>query len=130
MTVETIMCHICGKEQACTLVTGKKIYPHYDSLHGLYFWECPDCGGYVGTHKNSKKHAPLGSIVGQEVKDIRKKIHYEMDPLWQSGHYDRRELYAIISERLDWTFHTAKVRTVAEGNKILEIIRELSGAYL
>jgi hypothetical protein len=42
-----------------------------------------------------------------------------MDPLWQNGHIKRSHLYAALSKKLGWTYHTSKIRTVEEASVIL-----------
>lgn len=48
-------------------------------------WICtrfPECRGYVGAHPDGK---PLGSIVDQETKKLRMKVHALIDPLWKNA---------------------------------------------
>jgi hypothetical protein len=125
----TIYCGICDKKQEIILTTGKEIYPHRKDLFKLKFWKCPVCGGYVGTHKNSKKHKPLGCIVSKEVKNARIRIHKLLDILWSSPcefNYSRKELYKKISEHIGRKYHTAKIKTLKEANEIYIFIRDLA----
>lgn len=52
-------------------------------------WICttfPKCRGYVGAHPDGK---PLGTIVDQETKKLRMKVHALVDPLWQNAENGR-----------------------------------------
>lgn len=124
-----IFCAICDKDQDCRKATGAEIYPHREDLHSLIFWVCPRCGGYVGTHNNSKKNAPLGIIVSPKLKIARQEIHKILDPIWKSKKMNRKKLYAAMSETLGWQYHTAMIRTIEEARKVYKAVRAIILEY-
>lgn len=118
-----IFCVECQTEINCKRVTGKEVYPHRKDLFSLVFWKCPECGNFVGTHKNSKDNAPLGIIANQELKNARKHIHELLDPIWKEGGIKRKDLYNLLSNKLGWEYHTAKIRNIAEARKVYRTIK-------
>ena len=63
-----IFCNECNKEVHANLVTGDNVYPHRQDLYNLHFWICPNCSAFVGTHKNSPDHKPLGTLAGPNLQ--------------------------------------------------------------
>ena len=55
----------------------------YKRLHGK-IWICQDCDAYVGTHKNSENHAPLGTLANAKLRELRKFAHWNFDPIWKA----------------------------------------------
>jgi hypothetical protein len=107
------------------LTDGGEIYPHRADLKSLPFWKCDECNNFVGCHNKTKNRtAPLGCIPTPELKEARKHIHALIDPIWQSGKMGRKELYSAISERIGWTYHTAKIRSMEEAREIYRIARD------
>lgn len=121
-----IFCCDCDCDVSARLTNGKEIYPHRPDLYHLPFWKCDTCRNYVGCHwKTKKPTTPLGIIPTEELRQARRKIHAILDPLWQSNGMDRKELYGIITGKIGWTFHTAKLRTVREAREVYRIIQEI-----
>lgn len=84
------------------LVTGDVIYADFVSAevaHAL-FWQCAPCDAYVGTHRNSKRAAPFGTLANKELRTMRRRVHSLLDPLWRSGEMARPEAYAWLATRL------------------------------
>lgn len=120
-----IYCCGCGEKVEARLTDGKEIYPHRNDLHGLPFWKCDNCKNFVGCHHKTKNRTqPLGCIPTPEIKIARKHIHALLDPIWQSGKIKRAKLYAEISNRIGWKYHTAQIRSVEEAREIYKIVRE------
>lgn len=128
-TTRGIWCCACGRDVEARRANGAEIYPLRPDLADLLFWVCPTCGNHVGTHKGTC--APLGNIPTPELAKARRHIHAIADPLWRSGRIGRDDLYAKLSERLGWQYHTAKLRTIEEARTawraVRQIERELSG---
>lgn len=120
-----IKCENCKKEINANLIKGDVIYPHRPDLYSLYFWQCPICKNYVGTHKNSNKHAPLGTIPYQELKQARIKAHYYIDRLWKEKLYKRPEVYKLISDYMGFHYHNGCTRSVEECEKALNYAKNL-----
>lgn len=122
-----IRCCACGVKVQARLTDGTEIYPHRPDLHSLPFWRCDDCGNFVGCHHKTKDRTrPLGIIPTPELKRARQHIHRLLDPIWQSGRMKRNELYAKLSERLGWKYHTACIRDVPEARKVYRLIKEIA----
>lgn len=122
-----LYCCGCGKGVSARLTDGSEIYPHRPDLCALPFWRCDGCGNYVGCHHKTKNRtAPLGCIPTPEIKNARQHIHALLDPLWQSGSVERKQLYDEISHRVGWSYHTAKIRSIDEARNIYRVVREIA----
>ena len=126
VVIREIRCCGCNGEKVLARLTdGSEIYPHRKDLYSLPFWKCDACGNFVGCHHKTKNRTrPLGCIPTPELKAARQQLHKILDPIWQSGKMGRKEIYAKITERLGWTYHTAKIRSVEEARKIYKIVSE------
>lgn len=127
VTTREIYC--CGCEQKITarLTNGGEVYPHRPDLHNLPFWRCDQCKLHVGCHhKTDDRTRPLGIIPTKELSAARSHIHALLDPLWETGRFQRKALYADLSKRLGWKYHTAKIRTVDEARQVYRTIREIA----
>jgi hypothetical protein len=121
-----IYCCGCKKYVIPRLTTGREIYPHRENLHRLKFYKCDTCNNYVGTHKNSvKKIIPLGNISTSKLRNLRMQIHNLIDPIWKSGKMKRKDLYKKISQEIGWEYHTAKIRSADEAEKIITILKKI-----
>lgn len=121
-------CCGCEKKVTSRLTDGMEIYPHRKDLFSLPFWKCDTCGNFVGCHyKTKNRTAPLGCIPTAVIRQARKQIHALIDPLWKSGQWSRKSLYAEISKRIGYKYHTANIRSIDEARCILSIAKELSG---
>ena len=95
MTINCPYCHEPAK-----LVGGDVIYPHRRDLATLSFWQCAPCSAWVGCHKGSIKHAPLGRLATAELRGLKIQVHALFDPLWKSGEFRRSYLYMKLAEQL------------------------------
>lgn len=120
-----IFCTACQKKVEARLTNGAEVYPHRPDLHKLNFWICDNCQNFVGCYKNGNGKKPLGNIPTPKIKMLRKQIHKQLDPLWQSGKYSRKWLYKTISKKIGKEYHTATIASVEEAEKVLNIIQEL-----
>ena len=120
IVMRMIRCCGCdGEKVEARLTDGSEIYPHRKDLYSLPFWKCDACGNFVGCHHKTKNRTqPLGCIPTPELKNARKHIHKLLDPIWESGKMKRKDIYAKISERVGWKYHTAQIRSVEEAREI------------
>jgi len=126
-----IFCCGCQVNVEARLTSGAEIYPHRPDLAEQPFWKCDTCKNYVGCHhKTSEPTKPLGNIPTKELREARKHIHQLLDPLWQSGRFNRRKLYKQISDALGWGYHTAKIRNIEEARKIYLIVKTIKEGKL
>lgn len=89
-------CPYCGNK--AELTTGEVLYPHRPDLFPFKFWACLPCDAWVGTHKNSKDHKPLGRMANAELRKAKRAAHASFDPWWHSGYMNRREAYSRLAE--------------------------------
>jgi hypothetical protein len=94
-------CPYCGND--AELKTGYHVYPHRPDLAHLKIWACDPCDAWVGTHKNSPTHAPLGRLANAELRRAKMAAHAAFDPLWKSGQMTRKEAYKRLSEKMGLT---------------------------
>lgn len=120
---QPVFCQACGKIQTCDLVTGKEIYPHRKDLYQKHFYRCPVCKNYVGVHIGTD--IPLGTIPTLQVRKLRMMIHQNLDPIWRQHLMTRSELYAEISRRLGYNYHTSNLDSSEDVQKILQIIKNI-----
>lgn len=127
MSKRTIYCCGCSSDVLARLTDGAEIYPHRHDLDRLPFWKCDACGNFVGCHHKTKQRtAPLGCIPTPELKRARFHIHALLDPLWKSGHFDRKELYASIATALGIEkYHTAELRSIEQARAAYRAILAL-----
>ncbi len=119
-----IYCCGCGEKVQARLTDGSEIYPHRQDLYSLPFWKCDTCGNYVGCHHKTKNRTtPLGCIPTPELKNARSQIHHLLDPIWQRGKMERKEIYKKLSDELGWKYHTAQIRSVEEARKVYRIVQ-------
>jgi hypothetical protein len=122
-----IYCCGCEKDVEARLTDGDEIYPHRPDLFSLPFWKCDTCGNFVGCHHKTKTRTkPLGCIPTPELRMARNSIHSLLDPAWQSGKIGRKELYRVLTEKLGWKYHTAKIKSLDEAEKVIQIILNIT----
>lgn len=84
-----LLCPYCGNP--AELTDSAAVY-HGRSYGMIYL--CAPCDAYVGVHKNSPDHRPLGRLANAELRAWRKRAHAAFDPLWQTkrkfGHSKRK----------------------------------------
>ena len=123
-----IFCNECNKEVDANLVTGDNVYPHRQDLYNLHFWVCPNCSAFVGTHKNSPDHKPLGTLAGPNLRKWRNWVHFNIDSYWRTGITTRKNMYKQLSKKFDGEFHTAKLKTKQECEQAVSYAEELYGS--
>ncbi|MGE8446733.1 MAG: zinc-finger-containing protein [Comamonas sp.] len=94
----TVICDYCQRPAA--LVSGTDVYPHRPDLNTLKFWKCAGCKAWVGCHKNSADHAPLGRLADAKLRAAKSAAHAAFDPLWKSGEFSRSGAYSWLAARL------------------------------
>lgn len=126
-----IYCCGCNKDVDARLTSGAEIYPHLPKLTEKPIWKCDACGGYVGCHhKTVARTKPLGTIPTPELRKVRQDIHKALDPLWRGDYKSRSQLYALLAKKLQVKeYHTAEVNSLAQADKIMSILKEISAGY-
>ena len=126
MTEWSLYCCGCKEHVAPRLTNGAEVYPHRPDLSDLPYWKCDACGNWVGCHHKTKNPTrPLGVIPTPEIKNARQKLHRVIDPLWKGGGWRRTDLYAEITKRIGWKYHSAEVRSVEEADRIYAHIKDI-----
>jgi len=82
--MKSINCPYCSRPPE--LVTGFEIYKKQRFEH-LKFWLCRSCDAYVGCHKKHSEYSPegktpFGFLANRELRELRKIVHLNFDPLW------------------------------------------------
>ncbi len=90
--MDQVICPYCN--QPAKLVDSVTVYR---KSYGM-IWDCRPCDAYVGAHKNSPRHAPLGRLANKELREWKKLAHAAFDPLWMGGKYSRPEAYKWMQE--------------------------------
>lgn len=120
-----IWCCTCQADVDARLTDGREVCPHRPDLADLPRWKCDACGNSVGTHhKTADRTRPLGNIPNAALKVARMHIHALIDPAWKSRRVRRGELYAEISRRLGYEYHTGEIKTVEEARRVYVVARE------
>lgn len=96
MTMRTPTCPYCLDE--AKLVDAAAIYGH--ARYGGMYWHCAPCKAWVGTHRGSPKHAPLGRLANAQLRDAKMAAHSAFDHLWQHGGMRRADAYAWLAEQM------------------------------
>lgn len=91
----SVICPYCG--QPAKLTDSTHLYG--GRSYGLV-WDCRPCDAYVGVHRNSPKHAPLGRLANKELRTWKMKAHAAFDPLWKSGRMSRKDAYRLMQRLL------------------------------
>lgn len=122
-----VMCDYC--DQRSKLVTGRVLYPHRPDLYHKHFYLCEPCGAYVGCHKNSQYHAPLGRLANAELRGWKNRAHAAFDPLWQSDSMTRGKAYAWLAEALDLDIQYCHIGMfdIAMCQKVVAVCKEREG---
>lgn len=98
-----VICPNCNKP--APWVENKEMYGrNYGKSYMCYY--CKPCDTYVGCHNNTRQ--PLGTMAGKDLRDMRRKVHAKIDPLWRSGEHSRGHVYSAISKSLGYTYHTGE----------------------
>lgn len=116
--IAKIFCNACQKVVPAQLVSGAFIYPHRLELHKKGFYQCPECGNYVGSHADGR---PLGTIPTPELRKWRKEVHRIIDEYWlPNNSTKRKELYADLSTVVGKKFHTGELNSIADCRRVIE----------
>lgn len=75
-----VRCPYCGQDAVLHL-NSSAFYRGRD--YGP-LWACEPCGAWVGTHKNSPRHYPLGRLADAYLRAAKREVHKVFDPLWQA----------------------------------------------
>jgi hypothetical protein len=57
----------------------------YAQSYGSYVWLCKPCQAWVGVHRNSPNHTPLGRLANAELRKLKVEAHGVFDLLWQAA---------------------------------------------
>lgn len=73
-------CNYCGRK--AVLVLDDEVYAQ---SYGGHVWLCRPCKAWVGTHKNSPRHAALGRLAKAELRRMKITAHAHFDALWTAA---------------------------------------------
>jgi hypothetical protein len=97
----------------------------YGTSYGK-MWLCSPCDAYVGTHKDSKQHIPLGRLANAELRRWKIRAHDAFDPLWKSGEMSRGKAYLLMQDLMGISAGQAHIGefTVDDCKSLIEKLRE------
>jgi hypothetical protein len=89
------VCPYCGadteiKDSACV----------YGTSYGMVLicTRYPACDAYVGCHKaGPMRGLPKGTLANAELRNARKVLHNNLDPVWQGGYLPRAKVYKLLA---------------------------------
>ncbi len=98
-----VLCPYCGALAECVEDTAV-----YQRSYGGWVWLCRPCEAWVGSHKGSKTHIPLGRLATAELRKLKIEAHALFDPLWRaamkhrewSQAHARGKAYAWLSKKM------------------------------
>jgi hypothetical protein len=118
-----VICPYCEKD--AELVSGKEIYKNFEKVHDHKFWRCLPCDAQVGTHLNSKKNKPFGTLANKKLRMLRKLAHGEFDINWKNAK-ERKLCYSWLAVKLGIKVEKCHIGMFDEKTceKVMEICRE------
>ena len=75
-----VTCPYCGNPAVLHL-SSARFYGGWDFGP---IWACEPCGAWVGTHRNSRRHFPLGRLANAELRAAKSAVHEVFDPMWRA----------------------------------------------
>lgn len=100
-----VLCPYCGNR--AELVDSSVVYK--GRSYGMV-WLCRPCKAWVGCHKNSKVHAPMGRLANKALRDLKRAAHEAFDPLWNGPQHSpipecrprftRMEAYKWLAQKM------------------------------
>ena len=112
-----LYCQQCNKDVETLIQNGEVIYPTRPDLADHVFLQCPKCGNYVGADnfrpnntimKWKKRHAKK-TIPTAEMRLYRRRIHDQIDIVWQSNLMKRGEIYKRLSKATGINYHNGSL---------------------
>ncbi len=109
------------------LVGGAVVFPHREEFRDRKYWYCGPCGAYVGVHRTSLRHKPLGRLANAELRLWRQRAHAVIDPLWLGGVHKRTEVYERLAHSMGMTREECHIGKfdVAQCKQAISTIRKL-----
>lgn len=92
-----VWCPYCRRP--ARLVDATEIYVRSYRVGGKA-WLCRPCGAWVGTHRNSPSHKPLGRLANAELRAWKQRAHEAFDPLYRFGFMSRSEAYGWLAREM------------------------------
>lgn len=99
---ETIKCPYCGKD--AQFITSKDFY---GKDYGSNLYVCTPCDARVGTHGRGKK--ALGTLANANLRELRKRCHSRIDPLWRSRKMSRGSVYNRLQKVMSLSSEEAHI---------------------
>lgn len=74
------ICPYCGTY--AELVPDSEVYAR---SYGSFVWRCAPCKAWVGVHRGSPQHAPLGRLANAELRILKMQAHDAFDRIWRAA---------------------------------------------
>jgi hypothetical protein len=105
--MKKVTCPYCGS--AAELQDAFVIYRQLGYGDVYVCGDYPSCDSYVGVHSGTDK--PKGSLAQRELRELRKKSHALIDPLWRADGLPRDGVYRAAAQVLNLKeFHIGDMR--------------------
>jgi len=106
MKPDLTICHYCQRP-VIVVVHGSTDYPYpYRRDYGPRL-SCPPCAAHVGCHFKDPTR-PLGTVANAADRELRKRAHEVLDPLWNGQRkkkLTRKKVYAELDRSLGREIH-------------------------
>lgn len=96
LIMQGYICPYCRKTTKY-LPDSSEVYSGTD--YGPVYY-CAPCSAWVGCHKDEPQKAK-GRLANKELRGLKIRVHAAFDPIWQQGHYSRKDAYKWLSEQLN-----------------------------
>jgi hypothetical protein len=93
--VKTPFCPYCKND--AVLCDSAVVYN--GTSYGL-IWRCAPCEAWVGVHRDSPNHAPLGRLANKELRLAKQAAHRAFDPFWKGGTMKRSQAYQWLADQM------------------------------
>ncbi|MFJ5330751.1 zinc-finger-containing protein [Pectobacterium versatile] len=68
---------------------------------------CPQCKAYSGCHKEQGR--PRGTLANEELRRLRRKVHWLFDPTWKNAGIQREDGYVWLARKLNIPLHCCHI---------------------
>lgn len=123
---QQMRCPYCGSRVIYRSAEG--IYK--DNSRNAMLYVCskyPECDAYVRVHAGTK--IPVGSLANQELRKLRREVHYYFNQLYESGLMSKQDAYQWLADIISAPMSEAHIghmgdyycrQVIQESKKLLE----------
>lgn len=126
----TPICPYCGR--SAVLVLDDEVYTR---SYGGHVWLCRPCEAWVGTHRNSPRHIPLGRLAKADLRRMKVVAHAGFDDLWKAAMkhrgwakgYARLAAYRWLAKEMDMPIKQCHIGMMdeAQTQRVIDIVHNV-----